>query len=253
MPVAFMFWLLKPFSETPNPTVKLAMSQAADIHYSKVYDALNEKDTLEGLSQISIEAPKLPALPEGKSVKVTGQEHVSSNLKKFGVTAPKNPRIILDDCLITTQDVASITALNPIEVSLVNCFGVTDDTLNELSKCSNLKMLTLDGCKRLTPRGFQHLQKLPKLFALSINGCGLGNEVIEPIAGIKSLTHFSLNGNEVTWSGFFPLGRSYRKSTVPVNIFLDLGALGPGQKKALEQSGVVVHFTKSGLGRFGLE
>ncbi len=253
MPGAFMMRLFKPFSETQKNTVRLAMSQAADIHYSKVYDALDEKDTLEGMSQMSIEAPERPELPEGKSVKLRGQENVSVNLKKFAETAPKNPRIILDDCLITAKDVAAISALNPIEVSLVNCFGVTDDTLNELSKSSNLKMLTLDGCKRLTPRGFKHLQKLPRLFALSIKGCGLGNAVIEPIAGIKSLTHLSLNGNEVTGSGFLYSWRGFRKSTVPVNIFLDLGAIGPGQKKAIEKSGVIVHFTKSGLGRFGLE
>lgn len=124
----------------------------------------------------------------------------------------------------------------------------------ELSKCSSIQKLTLDKCRNITRIGFKHLKKLPNLSILSINGCNLGNEVIKPIAGIKSLTHLSLNGNEdIDSFGLRFLGKGFRKADVPVNIFVDLGPIGPGQKKDLEQDGVRVIYSRANLGKYGVQ
>ena len=96
------------------------------------------------------------------------------------------------ECLKTIGLLAGLKSLTLTEIP------VTDSSLAELEKLSNLTDLGLVGCNQLTDACGSTLGRLSKLQVLRLNATLLGDETIRKLAESKSLSSLSLYATGIT-------------------------------------------------------
>jgi len=92
------------------------------------------------------------------------------------------------------------------EITLKNCYNLTDDCLREIAKIPNLKKLNIDGCYRVSAVGIGHLKNAAHLEVLHWSGTYQADDAaIGVIAGLpKTLRELHL---DPLWSNVGDKGR----------------------------------------------
>ncbi len=143
--------------------------------------------------------------------KVTRDLEVSLAKKK------KLQDLTLVESQIVPRDLELIAKLQPVNIKLIDCNGLTDDVMKGLSNVSSVRCLIVHNGKGITPGSLTRLQSLPKLSTLSLFGCDISNDHLKVLRNFPTLRYLRLGHNKnVTMDGVRYL--SGRKRTLGVEV-----------------------------------
>jgi len=107
----------------------------------------------------------------------------------YWVTRATLPRISND----VAGELSVFERLDHLQLS--RCRGLSDEGLHRLAAVSNLRVLDVTECDRITDRGVGALKSLPRLEMVVLDGCpGVGVDGLRELAFSESLTTLSLRG-----------------------------------------------------------
>ncbi len=110
---------------------------------------------------------------------------------------------------ITGEGLVHLAALPLKELNLANCNMLSDQGLSSVSKLSQLRHVDLSRDTAITHLGIQHLQQLPQLHTLILDGCAtLSEEVLAQLAVFPQLEELDLSRTSMTGIGLLYFRRN---------------------------------------------
>lgn len=97
---------------------------------------------------------------------------------------------------IVPSDIQLIAKLEPVNLKLIDCTGLTDDVMKGLSTVPSIKCLILYKAKGITPGSLTRLQNLPYLNTLSLFGCDISTDHLKVLRNFPSLRYIRLGHNK---------------------------------------------------------
>ena len=92
------------------------------------------------------------------------------------------------------------TATHPVTAGYDNLACSREIKLNFASHVNKATTLALPDTQ-VTGAGLVHLEPLPRLRVLNLNGCAVTDESLESLAGLKNLRMLHVHGSKVTDAG----------------------------------------------------
>jgi len=168
-----------------------------------------------GLAQLS-KLPELQVLQlNGTSVTPAGLRSLKG-LRKFQllILPPEfdwtaGLKVLREINLLPTLSIAdgpeqtAVGSASEIVAWNFNYHNLTDDGLEALQDCTQLKVLQLSGCP-VTDAGLRHLTRFPKLEVLDLSSTLLTGDGLKELGGLKRLTTLSLQYNRLLTDAAVP-------------------------------------------------
>jgi hypothetical protein len=107
-------------------------------------------------------------------------------------------RLDLRDMPVTGEFLAALTEPEQLEVLILNQTFLGDEAFRAIARCQGLERLEV-AQNFLTPEAMQHIGSLVQLRYLNLSGCGLNDQMLQPLQGLEHLSTLIVDGNpEVT-------------------------------------------------------